>query len=218
MAQLCARGALHLDVWKSRGASGKVCERQGARYRSSCARGRGLRCGASAREALDEARELYRQEKRQPALAKYDAILAGSHYSPSPQERQEAAFHALSLVASYGDVEHAKSRVRDLRTEGLSLASARQVPSWAPLEAAPPVRKVIEKADSEPPRNPAQSSRATATAASASDSSNPLKVDTAEGIDSSVGAIILRVAAVLATMAVGFGVLFFLGLQTFESL
>lgn len=181
-----------------------------------------LQAHASASELLDEAKQLHAVEKRQAALAKFDAILAAKDVSPTVEERQEAAYSALSIVASYGDVEHAKSRVRDLHAEGLSLSAARQRPGYIALEAAPPVRKVLEKADQTATRTPAPSrARVQPTSSSSSSSSiddgNPLKVDTAEGVDASVGAIILRVAAVLATMAVGFGVLFFLGLKSFQT-
>lgn len=170
-----------------------------------------------AKEAIDRGHKKYQEGERFSALQAYESALEQG--DATQEQRQEATYMALCVVASWGDVENAKGRVRDLHAEGTSLAAARR--AFREVDAAPAVRKVLENAD----KLADMGSAAPGTTPGAPRKEPPkvdpgkrssIGVDAAEEVDISARAIAGRLAVVVVTLGAAFAGLFALGLQSFQ--
>jgi hypothetical protein len=180
-------------------------------------------------ELLKQAKTKYNAKDLMGALKLYEDVLGQD--GATTRQLQEALFGSTAVHATFGDVELAQITLREAIKQGLDFEQALADPDLPELVTSTQILIQLKRFNQQAQTAMAARSKAKPTLGSSSrpktkpaSGSSPLDQDLGDilgsstsdkaGVDTSVGAIIRRVALVVLA-GVGLGTaLFFIGLQT----
>lgn len=183
-----------------------------------------VRANAKADTLLAQAKAKYERGDRMTAMKLYEDVLKEG---PTPSQRLAALYGCTAVHASFGDIELAQMTLRDAVREGLDYDKAVEDPANVTIVASPQVTiqlrrfaaQTVKAMASRPAPAPPRPSYSRSSSSSSGSSMPDMdafvgsaKSEQAE-VDTSIPAIIKRVALLLL-VGLGLGTaLFFLGLE-----
>lgn len=188
-------------------------------------------CSSKGSELLQQAKQKYSAKDLMGALKLYEDVLGQAE--ATTRQKQEALYGSTAVHATFGDVELAQITLREAIKQGLDFEQALSDPDLPEFVTSPQILIQLKRFNQQAQTAMAARSKARAAPFASSNSraktrpaagSSPLSQDLGDilgsstsdkaEVDTSVGAIVRRVALVVLA-GIGLGTaLFFIGLET----